>query len=116
MTVSSRKPETGPDVWQGANLKQDASWTYQFTESNIQELESALRDCPAESDDLRAVTRETYPLPNLSATLAELQRDVVKGRGLSILVSKFTTCRIGIRLNNLSAIELPTRRYFVEIT
>ena len=100
MTVSSRKPETGPDVWQGANLKQDASWTYQFTESDIQELESALRDCPAESDDLRAVTRETYPLPNLSATLAQLQRDVVKGRGFVLLT--------GLPVDRYSQLEAAT--------
>ena len=85
MIFGTRKPAAGPSVWQGTNLEQNKSWIYRFTADDIQELEFALEKLPTVSDDLRAVTQTTFPLPTLSLTLANLQRDVIEGRGFVLL-------------------------------
>ena len=85
MTGSIRKPAIGPSVWHVADLGQDESWIYRLSADDILELESALHELPAELDDLRAVTRATFPLPALSAKLAGLQREVIEGRGFVLL-------------------------------
>jgi len=71
-------PATGPSVWDGAAMARESEWIYTLTGNDLGELDEALERVQRNGDDLRAITRETFPLPVLSATLEALQREVIE--------------------------------------
>jgi hypothetical protein len=72
-----------PAAWSGKDLRPDSSWVYSFSNSDVQELETALKYCT--STKAEDITRFNFPLPLLSQKLASVAEGVEHGRGLYLL-------------------------------
>jgi hypothetical protein len=84
----SRAPQTStPRIlepqcgWTAADVADESSWTVVFTADELAELDRALHRAMAVSDDLLDIGRDDFPLPALAARLAEVERELIDGRG-----------------------------------
>jgi hypothetical protein len=60
-------------------------WTVRLDDNDHRELHEALNHAKSVSDDLLEVDRDAFPLPTLSAKLAEIERELIDGRGFVLL-------------------------------
>ena len=67
--------------WSSADVADESSWTEIFEASELEELDAALHAALEKSDDVLEITRDDFPLPGLSRRLAEIERDLIDGRG-----------------------------------
>ena len=96
----SWRPEgqaTGPCVWYAKDFESDRSWLHRFTDSDIEEIETALRLALGSGKPIAELRREDFPLPTVAAKLSAAIVEVESGRG-------FVLFR-GIRLPNYSREE-----------
>ncbi|MDJ0397850.1 TauD/TfdA family dioxygenase [Rhodococcus rhodochrous] len=74
-------PVEGPAAWRGDVLGQTDSWIHHFTEEELDELETVGKRFLRDDPDLRFVSREDYPLPVCSETIAAWGNELDYGRG-----------------------------------
>jgi Taurine catabolism dioxygenase TauD, TfdA family len=67
--------------WTSADVADEERWTEHFTESELKELDASLRHARERSNDILELTREDFPLPTLAARLADIERELIGGRG-----------------------------------
>lgn len=67
--------------WTAADVADEGSWTVHFTEAELAELDAALRHALATSDDVLDIGRDDFPLGDLATHLAEIERELLVGRG-----------------------------------
>jgi hypothetical protein len=67
--------------WTSDQVSDDTVWTEVFTDSELAELDAALRHALAKSDDVLKIDRDDFPLPGLHARLLRIERDLIDGRG-----------------------------------
>ena len=67
--------------WTSADVADEALWTERFDDAELAELDASLRHARKRSNDVLELTREDFPLPTLAARLAEIERDLIDGRG-----------------------------------
>ena len=79
------KPIAGPTVWQGRELAGSTDWTRRFSAAAVEEIDAALRAVRARGLDWRDIRKKDFPLPGVSAELAQVNRDLEWGRGLVLL-------------------------------
>ena len=79
------EPITGPTVWRGADLANSTDWIRPFSVAALAEIDAALRAVQSRGLAWRAVRTADFPLPGLSADLAQVNRDLEWGRGLVLL-------------------------------
>ena len=75
----------GPAAWRGAEMVARSDWIVRFSEAEVAEIEAAVDAALARSGDILALDRAGFPLPKLAARLANIQNDVVRGRGFVLL-------------------------------
>lgn len=80
-----RAPVSGPSVWHGTELNNNSAWVCHLSDSDIAEIDDALKSLPGDISDLLAINSSRFPLPELSNKLHGLQRDVVEGRGFVLI-------------------------------
>jgi hypothetical protein len=68
-------------AWTAADVADEAVWTEVLTADELAELDAALRHALARSDDVLDIERDDFPLPTLSARLADIERELIDGRG-----------------------------------
>ncbi|HEY7204292.1 MAG TPA: TauD/TfdA family dioxygenase [Methylomirabilota bacterium] len=78
-------PITGPPVWRGDDLARSTDWIRPLSPSAIAEIDAALRAVQARGLAWRDVGPADFPLPGLSADLAQVSHDLEWGRGLVLL-------------------------------
>jgi hypothetical protein len=78
-------PIAGPMVWQGGELAASTDWIHRFSASAAEEIDAALRATQARGLGWRDIARKDFPLPGVSAELAQANRDLEWGRGLTLL-------------------------------
>jgi hypothetical protein len=78
-------PITGPTVWHGRDLAGATDWIRPLTAAAIDEIDAALRSVQARGLPWRQITKKDFPLPGVSAELAQASRDLEWGRGLVLL-------------------------------
>ena len=83
MNAEPGKPVAAPTAWTGADLRGSESWIYKLSEAQLNELDTAMQMVDAAGLDAPAITKEHFPLPTLSKTLADLAHEVEEGRGSS---------------------------------
>src|SRR2546423_15089622 len=71
--------------WTAADFADKASFTEQFTDAELAELDASLRHALAHSDDVLDLRKEDFPLPGLSARLKGMERELFDGRGFLAL-------------------------------
>ncbi|KAL7811937.1 hypothetical protein V8C26DRAFT_407627 [Trichoderma gracile] len=72
-------------VWDGRNLADTYDWNYVLTESDIAEVDQALRHFKSLNLGLGYVTPETFPLPKLHDTLRAISKEVHLGHGFKVI-------------------------------
>lgn len=87
MRDTSQTPEIlEPDCeWRAPDVADPATWTFDFDEAQVEELDAALRHARAKSDDVLEIGREDFPLPTLRPRLLETLRELIDGRGFVLL-------------------------------
>ncbi|WP_291209352.1 TauD/TfdA family dioxygenase [Hyphomonas sp.] len=78
--------------WRCKDVQDQHAWTLQLTPADHAELDSALRQAKAKSSDLLDIGREDFPLDGMVAKLAQIERDLIDGRGF-VRISALDTHR-----------------------
>ncbi len=76
---------SGPHVWYGSEMAQSDEWIHEFSESDIAEIDTALRQCTARGLDTLNITPEEFSLPGLTPQLLSLRNEILRGRGFVLL-------------------------------
>lgn len=71
--------------WRAGDVADPARWIEELSASERAELDSALRHAQALDRDLIDVTRDDFPLPELSKRLAVVEQELIDGRGFVLL-------------------------------
>ncbi|OXV07434.1 hypothetical protein Egran_04802, partial [Elaphomyces granulatus] len=72
-------------VWEGDQLKDAYDWTYELNEDELNEIEHALVHFQSLKKPIGFVSQETFPLPQLHATLRDISKELHLGRGFKVL-------------------------------
>ena len=76
----------GATVWYGpAMAAQPRPWLWQLSKDELHELEAAAEPLVQGKADVGQLTAADFPLPTLASKLAALQRELVQGRGFSLI-------------------------------
>jgi hypothetical protein len=68
-------------AWTADDVRDPAIWTVELTPADHAELDAALRIARTKSDDLLQIGREDFPLEGLATKLADVERELIDGRG-----------------------------------
>lgn len=79
------KPIAGPMVWHGRELAGSTNWIRPLSAGAVEEIDAALRAVQARGLGWRDIRKKDFPLPGVSAELAQVNRDLEWGRGLVLL-------------------------------
>jgi hypothetical protein len=79
------KPIAGPMVWAGRELAGSTDWIHRLSAGAVNEIDAALRSVQARGLAWRDIRKKDFPLPGVSAELAQVNRDLEWGRGLVLL-------------------------------
>ena len=79
------KPIAGPMVWHGRELAGSTDWIRRLSAGAVEEIHAALRAVQARGLEWRDIRKKDFPLPGVSAELAQANRDLEWGRGLVLL-------------------------------
>ena len=79
------QPVTDASAWRAADFAQDRSWIVHWSESDLAELDAALRHARGLGMTAETVTRNGFPLPTLAPRLAGLRQELEYGRGFTLL-------------------------------
>src|SRR5215471_13010913 len=72
-------------AWYGRDLSLDTDWLELLSETEIAELESAMKPLANSSADLTTISRDDFPLPRLGPRLRRLLDEVLNGRGFVLI-------------------------------
>ncbi len=79
-------PVSGPSVWYGRDLaSRSGEWLRRFSDTELAELDSAVRAFQASGAALASVAPANFPLPSLGAALAGVVHELLEGRGFVLL-------------------------------
>jgi hypothetical protein len=93
-------PIGGPAAWKGPEIDVKRDWLYEFTGTDLAELDAAVRAHFAAKREMGDITPETFLLPNLAAKLQRHLNQVQHGRGFVMLrgfpVGKYSTAESAV--------------------
>src|SRR5262249_38252554 len=72
----------GPAGWRGPELAASRDWIHEFSPDEIAEIENALHNAKARGQTLDTLTREDFPLPNVSKRIAFARDFLENGKGI----------------------------------
>ena len=75
----------GPSAWYGPDIADGAVWIEQLSPPELTEIESAAKMLAKKEVDWQSSDRHDFPLPILCGRLAKIGREVLEGRGFSLL-------------------------------
>jgi hypothetical protein len=79
------QPIAGPMVWHGRELAGSTDWIRRLSAGAVEEIDGVLRGVQARGLGWRDIRKKDFPLPGVSAELAQVNRDLEWGRGLVLL-------------------------------
>jgi hypothetical protein len=82
MTASNAPADTS-EGWRGESLQDSDEWIVPLTDADIDEFERGLRGVA--DTDVRAITREDFPLPGFAERLRDVIATVEHGRGFAVI-------------------------------
>lgn len=80
-----RERVTDATAWKGPDLQNDTSWIYHLDAADIEDLEYACEHVKREELRWGEFTKEQFPLPRLSAKLADIDKQIRHGRGFVVI-------------------------------
>jgi len=85
-TPDTLPPEIGDlSAWYGPELARRDDWIERLSQSEIAEVESAMREVAKSSLDLTTIASDDFPLPTLGPRLRHLLDDVLNARGFVLI-------------------------------
>ena len=72
-----------PDAWKGSEVDYRTEMMHRFTDDEVAEVDAALKSCG--DRDIPEITRETFALPGLGATMLRLRAELLDGRGVLLM-------------------------------
>lgn len=72
-------------AWSGADFRNDESWIYTLSTSEVQELASAARRCLQRGMEVTAIEAADFPLPSLAPAIAAWAEEINNGRGFLLV-------------------------------
>ena len=78
-------PVTGPGAWYGPDLAGRDDWQYILSERERAEILDAMVHARARRDCIIDIIRDDFPLPTFGATLRDLKREILHGRGFVLM-------------------------------
>ncbi|MGH7319418.1 MAG: TauD/TfdA family dioxygenase [Candidatus Rokuibacteriota bacterium] len=78
-------PIPGPAAWHGRELSGSTAWIRQIPAAALDELHAALGLVRRRRLAWRDISRDDFPLPEFSGTLADVSRELEEGRGVVLL-------------------------------
>ncbi|KAJ5633851.1 hypothetical protein N7528_001693 [Penicillium herquei] len=86
-TLPAGFPEklTSPLVWEGKDIEKRSEWIYQLSDTQLDEIDAALKSFKALKKPLGHISQLTFPLPNLHSALRDLSNELHNGRGFFVL-------------------------------
>jgi hypothetical protein len=82
MTATTLAPLTGPAVWLGRDIATSSRWRRRLTPAMTEEIDAALREAQRRGRGWAEIRREDFPLPTVSALLAEVADELEDGCGM----------------------------------
>ena len=67
--------------WSAADVADEDLWTEHFTDAELAELDASLDHARQRSEDVLELTKDDFPLPTLAGRLADVERELIDGRG-----------------------------------
>jgi hypothetical protein len=67
--------------WTAADVADEEVWTEHLTDAELEELDASLRHAVRRSDDVLELTKDDFPLTTLAARLADIEAELIDGRG-----------------------------------
>lgn len=80
MAFTAKELETHVD-WRSRDVADPAQWTVELTPSDHRELDHALQTAKRVSDNLLDIRKDSFPLDGLVSKLAQVERELIDGRG-----------------------------------
>ena len=77
------EPVTGPYVWKRADLERDQSWLMNFSENQLEIIDSAIR--AVEGKQVFRFTAQDFPLPGMDAFFEDLRVELDRGRCIKLI-------------------------------
>jgi hypothetical protein len=71
--------------WRRSDVANPEAWTERLTDRELRELGEALRHAKLRSTDVLDLGRDDFPMPELGARLARIERELIDGRGFVLL-------------------------------
>ena len=101
-------PIGGPAAWKGPEIdKRRDEWIYEFTASDLSEIDAAIRTHFAEGREMGDISSTTFELPALSEKLTRMLEQVQHGRGFVMLrgfpVTKYSTAQSAVAYLGIGA-------------
>lgn len=78
-------PVGGPFAWKSADLQKDDRWIHRLNDEDIAEIEAAVAVSRERGLDIIDITREDFPLPNLTAKIQSMRKDILEHIGFAYL-------------------------------
>ncbi|KAF5379909.1 hypothetical protein D9757_007223 [Collybiopsis confluens] len=75
----------GPIVWEGKDWTSEDQWVFHLSSEQLQEIDGALAHFKTLDKSMGYISKETFPLPTLSAILESLAHELYSGRGFFVL-------------------------------
>ncbi|KAK5126847.1 hypothetical protein LTR08_004582 [Meristemomyces frigidus] len=76
------KEITGPTVWKPEDYTNNPErWTHHFSEEEVKEMSDAADAFMASDTPLTGITKDQFPLPNMSKFLEVLRTEILNGKG-----------------------------------
>lgn len=76
---------TDGTIWYVKDMEDDTSWLHPITQEQRQEINNALQIAKANGCTVASITKEDFPLPHFGQLLAQMQTELDKGYGFSVL-------------------------------
>jgi hypothetical protein len=75
-------PIIGPEVWTGREIAESGRWLRDFTTTQLDELDAAVRKASERGLPWTEVTRERFPLPSFAPLAADIREELENGSGM----------------------------------
>jgi hypothetical protein len=79
------RPVEDPAGWYPDDLEGTDAWVYRLSDAEVAEIHAAVAEVEASGIELMHVNRDNFPLPKLSAGLAEIKSEIQDGRGMALI-------------------------------
>lgn len=78
-------PVGGPFAWKSADLQKDDRWIHRLNDEDIAEIEAAVEVSRERGLDIIDIARDDFPLPNLTAKIQLMRKDILEHIGFAYL-------------------------------